>query len=409
MSGAIAMLLAAWIVRHPSERFDELFERWDHLALAGAAGLALSALPPVWRKCALAAIGAGFLLQYAGAAALGIGGALTLAALGLWRTPLRGHRAAMTVAQVGLVVLVYGFLFWLRTWDFSAAARIQGLLALWLLRHTSLVVAVGRFGAPALSDCSAYMTFYPGSMGLLGGPEVYEEFARRNLARPPILRSGRAARRVLEGVLLWSASALVPITLAQVESSAGALEAWGYGVGLFVHTALGLMGLWRSVEGTALFYGVQLRANFAGLLSCRNPAELWWSWRGSLTNWLVHYVFAPLGGSRRHQSLNIAAAFAASFAWHAIGVPFLSPAFRPAYVVAVALWAGVNGAAVIAHARLERAGALRATALIPLFVRTGVATGLMWALGSLTPILLSYQGPAVSGLSHTLGLLLGLH
>jgi D-alanyl-lipoteichoic acid acyltransferase DltB (MBOAT superfamily) len=168
------------------------------------------------------------------------------------------------------------------------------------------------------------------------------------------------------------------------------------------------MGVWRGVEATALLYGVRMRANFARLLSCRNPSELWWAWRGTLTNWLVQHVYAPLGASRRHQSLNILAAFAVSFIWHAMGVPFITPGFRLIHVAPVALWASVNALAVVAHVRLSRAASPNVAAAVPAPVRIAASTILMWALGSLTPILLSYQGAAVERLPSLLRLLLGL-
>jgi hypothetical protein len=207
---------------------------------------------------------------------------------------------------------------------------------------------------------------------------------------------------------MLTASRLLPVTLERVEASASALEAWAFCIALFVRTALAVMGAWRVVGAVALFYGVQLRANFTGLLGCRNPTELWWSWRSTLTNWLVQHVYAPLGGNRRHQSRNIAAAFLVSFVWHVIGIPFLVLDFRPVHVAAVALWAAINGVAVIAHVNLAGRLLVRGPEPVPMRVRTGIATVLTWALGSMTPILLSYQGPAVVRLPHLLRLLVGL-
>ncbi|MFI5010664.1 MAG: MBOAT family O-acyltransferase [Solirubrobacterales bacterium] len=408
LSGVVAAFLALWLLQHPSDHFDALFGRWDHLAFAGAAGLAITVLGGAQRKWWLAALSGSILLQYAGPLALSVVVGLTAAGILLWHTRLRSHRRTMIAAQGALVVAAYGGAFWLRTWNFPEAARVQGLLTFWLLRHISLIVRTARSGPPPIADCGAFMAFYPGAMGLLGAPEVYDEFARRNLARPPALHHRRAARRIIEGVLLISAAMLVPVTLARIETSTTAPEAWACSIAFFVRTALGAMGAWRLLDGTALLYGVQLRANFAGLLSCRNPSELWWSWRGTFTNWLVQYVYAPLGASRRHQSVNIAAAFAVSLLWHVLGVPFLTPNFRPEYATAVALWAGVNAAAVLVHVNVTRTGALRAPSIVPLWVRTAVATGLVWALGSLTPILLHYQGPAAAGLPHLLRLLLGV-
>ena len=106
--------------------------------------------------------------------------------------------------------------------------------------------------------------------------------------------------------------------------------------------------------------------------------------------------------------MNIAAAFAGSFLWHVLGVPFLSPDFRPSYATAVVLWAGISAAAVLAHVNAPRSDALRTRLMVPPWARAAVATVLIWALGSLNPVLLHYQGPAAIGLPHLLGLLLGM-
>jgi hypothetical protein len=405
--GVVAAALGVWLVRHPSQSFDGLFGRWDHLVFAATAGVAITALGGRLRPWWLAAISVTFLLSYAGPLAVVVAGGMTATGMLLLHTPLRSRLGATVAVQATLVAVAYGFAFWLRIFDFAGAARVQGVLAYWVLRHVSLVVSAMRTGPPAAANSGAFVSFYPGALGFLGAPEVYPEFARRNLDRPPRLQHRRAARRIVEGVLLVAAAMLLPVTVEQVAASGGPGEAWALAIALFVRTALVLMGWWRGVDATATLYGVQMRANFAGLLSCRNPTELWWSWRGTLTNWLVQHVYAPLGANRRHQSLNIAAAFAVSFVWHALGVPFVMRDFRLAGLVAVAAWAGVNGAAVIGHIHATRWG-LRAPAVIPGWVRTGVATVLTWALGALTPILLAYQGAAAADLLRVLSVLLGL-
>ncbi len=407
-SGCVAAALGAWLGTHPSPAFDGLMLRPDHLAFAGFAGLAFASLAAEQRKWALAAVSAAVLLTYAGPLPFAIAAAMTGVAIGLLHTPLRARRALCIAVQVALVVGVYGVAVWLRRADFFYAWRLQGLLAIWLLRHISLVVSAMRSGPPRLADCAAYVSFYPGLMGLMGAPEVYDEFARRNLVRPAPMSQWLALRHLVEGQGLFVLSALVPITLQRVEASATAPEAWALAILLFVKTALGVMGFWRVVDSAALFYGIRMRMNFTGLLTCRNPSELWWAWRGTFTNWLVTHVYAPLGASRRHQSLNILAAFTVSFAWHAVGVPFLSPDFHWAYMAPVALWAALNAAAVLAHVNADRLGLLRSPALIPTPLRIAVATVLTWGLGAFTPILLSYQGPAVERLPGLIRLLLGL-
>jgi hypothetical protein len=406
--GGLAAAVAVWLVSHPSPSFELLFQRGDHLAFAGLVGLTLEPLSGRQRSWPLAAISLAVLLQYAGLTAVAVATALTGAGLGLVRALGPGRRPWTFVMHGALVVLAYAIAFRLRASDFLEAARVQGLLAFWSLRHVSLVAYAVSRQPPGSGECAAFMTFYPGAMGMVGAPEVYDEFARRNFGRRPALDHGASARRMFEGVLMLAASRLVPVSLADIEASPNPGLAWSLAIVFFVRTALAIMGIWRGTEGIALLYGVRLRRNFGGLLSCRNPSELWWAWRGTLTNWLVRHVYAPLGANRRHQSFNILAAFVVSFVWHAVGVPFIDPHFTMTGLGAVGLWAAINGCAVILYVRTSRTARPRLIGAIPPSVRIVGATVLTWALGSLTPILLAYQGAAARDLPRLLRPLLGL-
>lgn len=403
----VAAGLGLWIALHPSDQFDSLFTRWDHLLLAGAAGLALTACPPAARKWCLAGLGFAVLLQYAGLPAVALATALAGAGLGIMHSSWRGDTRRVALLQAALIAAAYGAAFWLRSRDVFTGMYVQGLLAFFTLRHISLMVSAHRGGPPPLADCAAYLAFYPGIMGFFGAPEVYDEFARRNLARPAGVQHRAAARRIVEGVGLVAVAQAMAISVARVEASASAPEAWACAIALFLRTALLVLGSWRLVDGAALFYGVRLRVNFTGLLTCRNPSELWWSWRGTLTNWLVQHVYGPLGGGRR-LAFNILATFFVSFVWHALGVPFLSPDFHLIYIAPVALWAAINTAAVLGHATLTRHKWHPVAALLPDRVRIAGQVVLVWALGSLNPLLLAYQGPSAERLPDLLRLLLGL-
>src|SRR5262249_32924394 len=138
---------------------------------------------------------------------------------------------------------------------------------------------------------------------------------------------------------------------------------------------------------------------------CENPSELWRAWRGTLTNWLIQHVYAPLGASRRHETLNIVAAFVVSFVWHALGVPFIVADFRPAHLVPVAVWATISAVAVVLHVNLHRAGVLGRPGP---GIRRGSRIVLNWVLGSMNPILLAFQGEAVTRFPALLHALIGL-
>ena len=225
------------------------------------------------------------------------------------------------------------------------------------------------------------MSFYPGVVGIFGAPEVYAEFSRRNLVRPVALDHARAARRIAMGAVQAWIGLRIPVSVDTVLASPGPALAWVTAAVFFIRTALGVMGGWAMIDGAALFLGVQLRGNFRGLLTCQNPSELWWAWRGTLTNWLVQHVYGPLGGSR-HLSRNILAAFAVSLLWHALGVPFLTANFHAAQLAPITLWAAINASAVLLHANFSRA---RTGATPPGRPGRAIRTVLMWPLGAMSP------------------------
>lgn len=385
VAGLAAAGLLIWIWRHPSPGFESLFTRWDHLAFCALVGWAAAGAPPAWRKVTLAGLSVALLLQYYGGHAVALVAATGLTGFALVRTPLAGRPWALALAQAALIVAAYGWAFWVRSGNVLLAAPLQGLLAFAVLRHVSFVVEAARMRR-SLTDYATFMAFYPGVAGVFGAPEVYAEFSRRNLVRPVAIDHARAARRVALGCAQAWVALRIPVSVDTVLASSGPLVAWPTIVVFFLRTALAVMGGWAMIEGAALFFGVQLRTNFRGLLTCQNPSELWWAWRGSLTNWLVQHVYGPLGG-RNHLSRNILAAFGVSLLWHAIGVPFLTADFHPVQLVPVTLWASINATAVLVHAHVSRGGGTP-----PGPAGRAVRTVLMWVLGAMTPLLLSFQG-----------------
>ena len=168
------------------------------------------------------------------------------------------------------------------------------------------------------------------------------------------------------------------------------------------------MGFWAMLDASASFYGFRLRPNFDGILRARNPSELWRSWRGTLTNWLVCHVYAPLGGNRRHHSRNIAAAFAVSLVWHWGGVPFLSRDFRLAYLAPITLWAIINALAVIGHVQATRRHWVLLPDTTPSALRVAIHRFLTMCLGTLSVTLPYMQLGAQQALLPFIGRLLGV-
>ena len=71
--------------------------------------------------------------------------------------------------------------------------------------------------------------------------------------------------------------------------------------------------------GSARLFNIRLRPNFRYPFFSRNMRELWQRWHISLISWFRHYVYFPMGGSRRGRwrtALNVMVLFLLSGLWH---------------------------------------------------------------------------------------------
>jgi len=96
--------------------------------------------------------------------------------------------------------------------------------------------------------------------------------------------------------------------------------------------------------GSARLLNIRLRPNFRYPFFSRNMKELWQRWHISLMTWFRHYVYFPLGGSRRgkwHTALNTMIVFSLSGLWHGADWTFV-------------IWGTVNGLLLLPFVFLPR-------------------------------------------------------
>ena len=96
--------------------------------------------------------------------------------------------------------------------------------------------------------------------------------------------------------------------------------------------------------GSARLLNIRLQPNFRYPFFSRNMKELWQRWHISLMTWLRHYVYFPLGGSRRGRLrtvLNIMIVFALSGLWHGANWTFV-------------IWGVVNGLLLVPFVFMSR-------------------------------------------------------
>ena len=85
--------------------------------------------------------------------------------------------------------------------------------------------------------------------------------------------------------------------------------------------------------GSARLLNIRLQPNFRYPFFSRNMKEMWQRWHISLMTWFRHYVYFPLGGSRRGKwrtALNTMIVFSLSGLWHGADWTFV-------------IWGTVNG------------------------------------------------------------------
>jgi len=405
-AGLYALRLLYWVYLHPSTELQAVAGRWDYLVAAMLGGLVLQRLPAAVRQWGLVALSLLLLRHYVGKQAVDTVTAACLIGFAATRWRPTDRPGVRPLVHGALMLAAFAWLWWLRDTRPFDALRGWGFYSFVLFRHVSFVVEHAHGMPSTLGGYLCYLLFFPNCMGAM---EVYDEFWNRNLAgaRPPEFQ--RAARMVAIGsVLLWLALH-IPVTEDRVVASVGFAAMWSAIVALFFRAVLGSMGIWGMVEGGALFLGFALRPNFRHVLGATTPSQFWRAWRATMTNWLIHYVYIPLGGNRRHQTLNVFAAFLVSTVWHATGVLFLMPStWTAAELGAVGLWGAVNFAGVAGHAQWRRRWPARDR---PEPWRTIVLVG-KWALtmlfGTFTVLLLGLSVGKGRALGHVVRTMLGL-
>ncbi|MBU2996727.1 MBOAT family protein [Cellulophaga baltica] len=78
--------------------------------------------------------------------------------------------------------------------------------------------------------------------------------------------------------------------------------------------------------GTSKLFGFELMSNFKFPNFSRNVAEYWQRWHISLSTWFRHYIYIPLGGSRKSKLVsirNISIVFLVSGFWHGANWTFI--------------------------------------------------------------------------------------
>jgi hypothetical protein len=401
--GIPAVAVAVWAATRAHPSLELLVG--SHLVVALLGGAALRPLAERTRVAVLTVVSALALVLVNGPVPVAVvvaGIALGIAAER--SEALRDRRAAPLVqGTLMLATLAACWIVWTRSLAWGLAA--QGLFAFALLRHVSWLVDTRRGTGGTLLDVCWYQLFYP---SCYGAAERYGDFRLRNPSPGAHRDDARLLRAFLRSAAyIWVVRRL-PLDLpALMEVTTWPAFAAGYLL-FFVRAALHVMSLWAMLEATALAWGVRIHPNFAGILTARSPSQFWRAWRGTMTRWLIDYVYVPLGGNRAHPVRNVFAVFAVSAAWHWMGLPFLHAETAPADFVPIGAWALVNATVLAVAVTGRRRGWRFWPRVTPAGVRLAVAVVGTWAFGGVTATFLAFHGDLAPRFPEFVARLLGL-
>lgn len=232
----------------------------------------------------------------------------------------------------------------------------------------------------SVSEYLAFILFFP---TMVAGPiKRYQDFLPklRSIAKDWVFDWQRGVTRILAGLVKKFAIAdvLTAYTnhLNVVDISHAhrpILVLWLFAYGFKIYTDFSAYS--DIAIGSARLFGIRVPENFDWPYLRTNIADFWRHWHMSLTNWLIDYIYIPLGGSRvsvHRIYFNILVTMLISGIWHGAGVNFI-------------VWGLLHGVMLAIHRGWRAFRPLPAGTVSPLWRRAGawlltfVLVNLAWA------------------------------
>ncbi|HTP89580.1 MAG TPA: MBOAT family O-acyltransferase [Bryobacteraceae bacterium] len=183
----------------------------------------------------------------------------------------------------------------------------------------------------SVAEYMAFILFFP---TMVAGPiKRYQDFLPklRAISREWVVDWQRGATRILTGLVKKFGVADVLTAYTNHLNAADIARAWrpmllvwlfAYGIKIYAD-----FSAYSDIAiGSARLFGIRVPENFDWPYLRTNITEFWRHWHMSLTNWLIDYIYIPLGGSRRAGGrvyANILVTFLVSGIWHGAGVNFI--------------------------------------------------------------------------------------
>jgi alginate O-acetyltransferase complex protein AlgI len=182
-----------------------------------------------------------------------------------------------------------------------------------------------------LGEYLAFILFFP---TMVAGPiKRYQDFLPklRNASADWVLEWQRGATRILTGLakkfavadlLTAYTSHLNVADISRAHRSVLLLWLFAYGIKIYAD-----FSAYSDIAiGSARLFGIAVPENFDWPYLRTNITDFWRHWHMSLTNWLIDYIYIPLGGSRGRGErvyANILVTMLVSGIWHGAGMNFV--------------------------------------------------------------------------------------
>ncbi|WP_163580514.1 MBOAT family O-acyltransferase [Gracilibacillus saliphilus] len=190
----------------------------------------------------------------------------------------------------------------------------------------------GNYTDPKLSTYLLFVTFFP---QLIAGPIVHhkemmpqfenEENKRLNwdnIARGLFIFIIGLTKKVAiaDTVAIWANAGF------QNYENLSTIDAWLTSLSYTTQLYFDFSGYCDMAIGIGLLFNIKLPVNFFSPYKARNIQDFWNRWHMTLTRFLTHYIYIPLGGNRNGISrtyINILIVFFISGVWHGAGWTFI--------------------------------------------------------------------------------------